>query len=339
VKLLIDDITISPENFQNLSSYFENENTGLDWNLIFTIPDWLKVWWQSFGTGADLLLFSVKRAGRIIGIAPLQVRNRVASIIGNSDVCDYQDFIVVPGFEEQFYTAVLEYLQQKEVKELHLETVRPDSNIARKFIPLLNKLHYRISEKQVDVSSDIDLPASWDEYLSMLNRKQRHELRRKMRNISEIGQTDFVTIRDSNGIPEAVQRFLNLFPESRGDKAQFMTAEMQEFFRLLSLSLAEPGVIGFSQVELAGKPLAMVMFFDYNSSIYLYNSAYDPAYRSMSVGIISKAGCIRESIEKGKKKFDFLKGPEQYKYNLGGKEIPLFAYHITAPAGGLPEFQ
>ena len=64
----------------------------------------------------------------------------------------------------------------------------------------------------------------------------------------------------------------------------------------------------FGTLEFERQPVAMVMYFDYNNNIYLYNSAYDPAYRSLSVGIISKAGCIRDSIEKKKERFDFLKG-------------------------------
>lgn len=73
----------------------------------------------------------------------------------------------------------------------------------------------------------------------------------------------------------------------------------------------------------------MIMYFDYRNNVYLYNSAYDPDYKSLSVGIISKARCIQDSIEKGKRIFDFLKGPEQYKYYLGGKEIPLYNYRIS----------
>ena len=44
----------------------------------------------------------------------------------------------------------------------------------------------------------------------------------------------------------------------------------------------------------------------------------------MSVGVLSKALCIRDSIERGKKRFDFLKGDEHYKYHLGGQEVQLY---------------
>ena len=63
--------------------------------------------------------------------------------------------------------------------------------------------------------------------------------------------------------------------------------------------------------------------------MYLYNSAYDPKYQSLSVGQLSKAYCIQESIKENKARFDFLKGNETYKYQMGGTEIPIYSCQIN----------
>jgi CelD/BcsL family acetyltransferase involved in cellulose biosynthesis len=47
------------------------------------------------------------------------------------------------------------------------------------------------------------------------------------------------------------------------------------------------------------------------------------------VGLLCKVLCIKESIQEGKKRFDFLKGAETYKYHLGGGEVPLYSCQIT----------
>ena len=296
--------------------------------MVFTLPAWLKVWWSHFGAGAELYLRAVRRNGQIIGIAPLQIKNGAASITGSVDVCDYQDFIIVPGLEQDFYLAVLDDLLQKGIKGFHLETVRPDSTIVTHLIPLARERGYPVNYLQVDVSSDIDLPPDWDGYLNTLDRKQRHEVRRKMRNFFEKKETAYHTLSGKDA-REALEIFLQLFPESRDDKAEFMTPSMQVFFRELTESLAGIDIIRFGMLEFAQKPVAMVMYFDYNNTVYLYNSAYHPDYRTLSVGIVSKASCIQNSIQSGKARFDFLKGAEQYKYHLGGKEIPLYSCHIT----------
>jgi CelD/BcsL family acetyltransferase involved in cellulose biosynthesis len=123
--------------------------------------------------------------------------------------------------------------------------------------------------------------------------------------------------------------FLRLFTLSRKEKAGFMSKEMEDFFRTLAETTAQAGLLRIGILELEAKPVAMTMGFDYNNTVYLYNSAYDPEYQSLSVGVLSKVLCIKESIREGKKKFDFLKGNEVYKQHLGGKEVPLYSCLIT----------
>lgn len=122
--------------------------------------------------------------------------------------------------------------------------------------------------------------------------------------------------------------FLRLFSESRKDKATFMTARMESFFRSLAEAMAEIGLLRFGILELDSLPVAMVMGFDYDDCVYLYNSSYDPDYRSLSVGLLSKVLCLKDSIERGRKRFNFLKGGESYKYHLGGREVPLYSCQI-----------
>jgi CelD/BcsL family acetyltransferase involved in cellulose biosynthesis len=326
---LISDLTVTEESFDSLALLQSDPKSSLDWNLVFTLPAWLKVWWQNFGAGADLYLRAVRQNGQILGIAPLQIRKGTASIVGSVNVCDYQDLIIAPGRERDFYQAVLDDLLKRKITRLHLETIRPDSSIVKHLMPLAQERRYKIDYRQADVSSDMQLPAGWDDYLIILDSKQRHELKRKIRNLNEAVVTKFRTISDKASLLPATNEFLKLFPESREDKAEFMTAEIQNYFVSLAAALAGTGILHYGSLELDGQPIAMVMYFEYRDNYYLYNSAYDPAYRSLSVGIISKALCIKDGIEKGKKRFDFLKGQEVYKSHLGGHEIPLYSCEIS----------
>lgn len=295
---------------------------------MFTLPAWLKVWWQSFGAGAEIYIRAVWQNNTLLGLAPLQIRDTEASIIGSVNVCDYQDFITLPGREDEFYNAILDNLQLKGIKSLRLETIRPDSSIALHLIPVAKKRSLPVDYRQVDVSLDMPLPLSWEQYLNSLNGKQRHEIRRKIRHLQEAGDFAYRVIEEKNAILEATGAFLELFPDYRRDKAEFMTADMQKYFRELATAMAETGVLRYGVLESGQKAIAMIMYFDYHDNIYLYNSAYHPDYKKLSVGIISKVRCVQDSIEKKRKLFDFLKGHEQYKYYLGGHEIPLYCCRI-----------
>ncbi|GAI92821.1 unnamed protein product, partial [marine sediment metagenome] len=72
------------------------------------MPPWLKVWWQELGAGAELYLGTVRQREEVIGIAPLLVREGKTSLIGSADVCDYLDFVVAPGKEEDFFGILLD---------------------------------------------------------------------------------------------------------------------------------------------------------------------------------------------------------------------------------------
>ena len=71
----------------------------------------------------------------------------------------------------------------------------------------------------------------------------------------------------------------------------------------------------------------MLLGFDHGDRLNLYNSGYDPAYRDLSVGLICKAYCIGETIERGMR-YDFLKGREVYKHRLGAREVPIRSARI-----------
>jgi len=321
--------TVKRESFDSLASCWANPTHSLRWNSLFVLPIWLKVWWQELRAGAELYLDAIRQGGRVIGIAPLLVREGRASLIGSADVCDYLDFVVAPGRERDFFSILLDDLREKGINQLDLRPLRPDSTVLTHLVTIAQNRGYEVLCRPEDVSLELDLPSTWDEYLAILTAKQRHEVRRKLRRLAEAGKVDYHFIKDSVAVHDAMDAFLKMFTESRTDKAVFLTAQMESFFRSLADNMAEAGLLRLGILELDTLPTAMVMCFDYNDCMYLYNSSYNPRYDSLSVGLLCKVLCIKESIQEGKKRFDFLKGAETYKYHLGGGEIPLYSCQIT----------
>ncbi len=321
--------TVKRESFDSLASCWANPSHSLRWNSLFVLPIWLKVWWQELKAGAELYLDAIRQRERVIGIAPLLVREGRASLIGSADVCDYLDFVVAPGRERDFFNVLLDDLREKGINRLDLRPLRPDSTVLTHLVSIAQNRGYEVLCRPEDVSLELDLPSTWDEYLAILTAKQRHEVRRKLRRLAEAGKVDYHFVEDSVAVHDAMDAFLKMFTESRTDKAVFLTAQMESFFRSLADNMAEAGLLRFGILELDTLPAAMVMCFDYNDCMYLYNSSYNPRYNSLSVGLLCKVLCIKESIQEGKKRFDFLKGAETYKYHLGGREVPLYSCQIT----------
>jgi CelD/BcsL family acetyltransferase involved in cellulose biosynthesis len=321
--------TVIENTLAELNAYRADSQQKLNWSSVFILPDWMQVWWQVFGAGSEMFIRTVKDGDKVIGIAPLILKDGTVYFLGSTDVCDYQDFITVHGREKDFFDVLLDYLKNKGIYSLDLKLVRPDSTVIKNLADVATKRGYQVVSTREDVSVEMDLPATFEEYVEGLDTKQRHEVRRKMRRLMEEGKIEYRFIDRSGALLPAMDTFFRMFVESRQDKAAFLTDRMKSYFNLLAEKMAEIGLLRLGVLELDGKPVAEIMCFDYNDCIYLYNSGYDPQYVALSAGLLSKVFAIKDSIEKGKKRFDFLKGAEMYKYRLGGKEVPLYRCQIN----------
>jgi CelD/BcsL family acetyltransferase involved in cellulose biosynthesis len=314
--------TFAPQSLEGLESSWNELRHKLNWSSVFVLPRWLRVWWQAFGQGSRLYLFDVRENKNVIGIAPLMVKEGRASFIGDADVCDYMDFAVAPGKERAFFTALLDKLNKDGIKELHLESLRNDSAAMTHLVDLAKGKGYEVSVTKENVSLDLDLSSTWEAYLKILTPKQRRETGRRFRRLEEEGDITYRTVETAD--PEVLDIFFKLMRASREDKAEFMTPKMESFFRALAQTMAEAGMLRFGILGISQKPVAAVMCFDYNGKVYLFNSGYDPEYSILSVGLLSKLLSIKDSIERGRECYDFLKGAEEYKYRLKGREIGIF---------------
>ncbi len=314
--------TVTRESFDSLAALYVSDK-HLPWNSIFILPFWMETWWQHFHAGDELHLMSVRDNGQVIGIAPLRVKNHTACLVGGDNVCDYLDFIIAANHEASFFAALLDELKNQHITRLELGLLRPDSPVISHLIAVARSKGSLASVQQEDVSSEMELPSTFEEYLESLNSKQRHEVRRKLRRLNEAGKVEYQLLPGNADLDRLIDDFMHLFSLARDEKAHFMTDEMAVFFRALSRAAATAGILRFGKVTIDSQPAAMVMCFDYNNILYLYNSGFDPRYDAVSVGLMSKVLTIQESIRQGKRRFEFLKGNEIYKERLGGHEIPL----------------
>jgi len=321
--------SVVAESLDEIASSWDRLRHSLTWSCIFVLPAWLKAWWEAFGRDYQPYLGTLWDDQKIIGFAPLMVNNETASLIGSPDVCDYLDFAIAPGEESDFFEVLLDDMRKKGINKLDLRPLHPDSTVLRHLPTIARKRGYDVNCSTEDVCLELDLPTTWDEYLAILNGKQRHEVRRKLRRLWETANVEYNCIEVGPQIEDRLDVFLKLFALSRSEKANFMDSRMEAFFRSLARAMADIGLLRFGVLQVKGVPAAMTMGFDYDSSHYLYNSAYDPQFGHLSVGLLSKILCLKESIQKGMGKWNFLKGAEPYKYQLGGQEVPLYNCLIT----------
>ena len=299
--------------------------------LPFLHPLWQRVWLEEFQEGRELLLLAIREGERLIGVAPLLQDNGRLGLVGHYSICDYMDFVVTPGLDKEFFVTLLDSFRHRDWQELDLRGLRESSPTLSAVPALAQGLGFQVSRDLEAVSPRVELPPTWSDYLASLPGKERHELRRKLRRLFQQGDVELRVLTSPQETGPGVDQFLRFMTESRHDKAQFMTAKMEQFFHHVVADLSEAGLVRLYMLELDGRAVASVLCFDLGGRLYMYNSGYDPTYSHLSVGLLCKVLCLRDAIEQGRRCLDFLRGNEPYKYDLGGRDQPIYHCLIRRP--------
>ena len=328
---MIADLTVRREQLDDLEPEWRRLLPRGSLPHPFLSPTWLRAWWQQFGNGRELMLLSVRRGGELVAVAPLMRDNSRLTFAGDSEICDYMDFVALAGSESAAVAAVLRPLKEEDWREIVLWAVREDSPPLKALPAVCAELGLSLETELEDVCPRITLPASWEEYLEGLDKKDRHELRRKLRKLPQGGAVGLEVLDQPDQVEDALDDFLRLHADSRADKAAFMTPDMAAFFRRVIGALSREDVVELIFLTLDRVRVAAVVCFRTDGELLLYNSGYDPAYAGLSVGIASKALALRHAIEAGRSCFDFLRGAEPYKYDLGARNLNVYRCIIRRP--------
>lgn len=327
-----------------LSVYRESsvfEELKAEWNdllhhsasdTIFCTWEWQSAWWDVYRAG-DLFVATCRADdGQLVGIGSWFIETkdgeRVVRTIGCVDVTDYVDIIAHPDYVEavgaQFAAVLAEHrLTYDRINFCNI----PEASPTLKILP--ERMKERGFEVEVvfqEVCPVIQLPDDWEAYLESLDKKQRHEIRRKLRKAENEARIDWYMVDESRDFNEELERFLSLMRASHPEKARFLDDPKNlAFFRRIAPMTYERGWLRLNFLVIDGVPSATYFDFDYNDRILVYNSGLLPeANANLSPGIVLLAYNIRHAIEARKPIFDFLRGNEIYKYRMGGQDTTVY---------------
>lgn len=305
----------------------------LDWDglikesttaTFFQTKEWLKLWLKHWGKDLEVVIYAVFDKDELIGIAPFGISDKINilgapdPLIGNS-FNDFGDIIIKSGREKEVWEAILDKLNNETMKQWN--NVKIELNYIREESPsfkILKALGSRVEE--MEVSPYINLPKAWDEYLSTLDRHDRHEIRRKIRKIE--GENIIKVCGEIN--IQSINSFFKLMADSSEDKSNFLTSDARSYLTEVIIQLGSKKLLALCFLKYGSENIAAILLLFQKDEVLLYNSGFDPKYSYLAPGLILNAYAIKQGIEEGKSRFDFLRGGEKYKYDLGGKERKLF---------------
>jgi CelD/BcsL family acetyltransferase involved in cellulose biosynthesis len=174
---------------------------------------------------------------------------------------------------------------------------------------------------------------TWDEYLATLGKSARHEIRRKLRRAASVGA---LTIEIGPPTADAVDDLVRLHNLRFGESGLFPTNEggarsLRFVHRLAELELDAPdgGMLHVARVRCGDRLVYALLAFDDGHTCFMYNGGIDPDASSASPGVTGAALYIENRIDAGRRRFDFLRGQERYKYEWGAVDEPIFRLLVT----------
>ncbi len=320
-------------DLSRLDASLENLLSRQSERLTFLHPSWLRTWLAEFGANCEPLVLTCGD-GSLAGFAPLMRADDRLTFIGDASICDFMDVIVDPANADAAYDDLWSQLCDQDWNEIELWGLMESSPTRERIKSYAARSGCTVQEVPEAVAPRLELPATWDDYLASLGKKDRHELRRKIRRLYDSGgSVDFDVLSSQADVVAAMDDFLALHTQSRQDKTDFMTPEMESFFRRMASALAAEGLIRLFMLRVNEKPAATVLCFDAGSHLYMYNSGYDPEFSGLSVGLVSKALVLKWAIENGMRGLDFLRGDEPYKYDLGARDQQIYTLRLSREVG------
>jgi CelD/BcsL family acetyltransferase involved in cellulose biosynthesis len=241
--------------------------------------------------------------------------------LGSVEISDYLDLILRPNYTASFIEALLAYLDGPQApawKVLDWYNILEDSPTLPVLKAAAERRGWEYSQQRLQPAPCVRLPGDWEAYLAGIDKKQRHEIRRKMRRAESNSPPVRWYIEDGEERLDAqLEAFMALMAQDT-EKASFLTEVMRTQMRAAVHAAFRAGWMQLAFLEVGGEKAAGYLNFDYANRIWLYNSGWDSRFSEISPGWVLLSYLMRWANEKQREAFDFMRGDEDYKYRFGG---------------------
>jgi CelD/BcsL family acetyltransferase involved in cellulose biosynthesis len=193
---------------------------------------------------------------------------------------------------------------------------------------------WTLNAEREDVCPVVTLPEAggWDGYLATLEKKTRHEIRRKLRRAEDAGP---VELMDSLDPATDLAAFIELHQKRWGADGLFPKTpggdQSLVFFRRLFDLFGPDGALRLAFLTVGSRRIAAGVHFETADGYLYYNAGIDPDARDLSPGVVMTARYLQRAIAAGKRRLDFLRGDESYKYDWAALDEPIQRILVRCP--------
>ncbi|MEL7022291.1 MAG: GNAT family N-acetyltransferase [Pseudomonadota bacterium] len=292
--------------------------------------------------------------GRCVGLLPLMVTTQwsksgqcltnVLDMLGHVFDADYTGILCAPAVEKEVCDAFARTVAKMDFGRIVLNYTSAPASRLKAFTAAFDpsvfdtrENEHRINDGQTNnrICPYIDLPDSFDEYLSGLSANSRQKIRRLLRQLDSDAELRIVKSRPETYTQDVTILAKLWYAKHVAQKGEKRAARLADMFKeVVMLGLAS-GIAYLAILWRGDTPVAaQANYVDRSRRHVLFHVAgRDESVRDMSVGLLLQAHCIRWAIANGMTRYDFTIGDEAYKHSLGGVDREIFSAEVFTKTG------
>jgi CelD/BcsL family acetyltransferase involved in cellulose biosynthesis len=286
----------------------------------FQRPEWLLAWIEAFAP-RKLFVVELRDDQRLVGLALLLIyprdEQRVLAFAGGG-VSDYLGMLSESFREADLLQAIVTSIEA-EWDLLELTDLHADSEIVK-----LPSLQSYVCEH--DSCAVLDLPETENELLHLFSKRQRANLRNARSRLERAGDGQFEAATQEN-LSEFLDDLFRLHTtrwSQAGEPGVLHDERVQLFHKKCAPALHAEGILKLHRMRVNGRTAGILYSLWEGDTVYCYLQGYDPAYAELSPGTQLIFVAMKEAVECGIRKFDFLRGQEAYKQHWRPRPSPTF---------------
>lgn len=263
-----------------------------------------------------------------VAIRPMSFRRaRVRALtwaIGDVGCPDHLD---IPGTADVDLSAAIPLLEPLPWQVIVLSGVAADAHNVTRLSEAFQSRGYTVRRTPLAPCPYIELPATWDEYLASLSKSRRQTIRWQERKLAR-DHAMVITDYAPDQLDEGWRRLRSLHSARWAGRGSLSEDRLDRLLRSFSSELAARDELWLTTLDLDGEAAAAWHGFACGDTVYFYQSGRDPKWGSASVGLVLLGAMIRRAIERGYRRFDFLRGQDGYKTSWTSTER--WVYEVVA---------
>lgn len=318
----------SDEEFGSLQGEWDNLVARNRSTSIFLTWEWLYSWWNHFGGNQDLRIVTIRNeAGRLLGIGPFSIRNyggflhgKVLGFLGTAPLSsEYLDIIADRDYEEEVVNAVFHFLSNDRSSWDYMlfSDLLETSLILNCLKRLFETNGFATFQSTCQICPYLDLPVRKDEFYKGLGSSTRNLLKRRTKKFFNEGG-EFRVVERKEELSHALDVLFDLHRKrwtGRGGNGSFNDSRIRAFHRDVAGRFFDDGRLRFYTLRHGGTDIAALYTFQHCGKIFYFQAGFDPDMGQYSPGLVLMGQGIEDAISRGVKEFDYLRGPETYKWH------------------------